>query len=266
MPGGTAHVSLLASESAPQVQDVEINPNLLPVRLATTANVADLAAGAPLAVDGVNVEDGDRVAVVAQTDTSENGIYLVLDKGTGADGVWVRDTDMDSSNELVPGKTCFVMEGATLVRRSFTLGTQAVGTIGVTPLPELKAQTLMTEEMGLGYQSPVTVPGAPDTLVLRWFPRQNARVTSVQLFCDTAPTCAGNYTLAAAKAGGGNLFFAASYNLETLVDDTRTSILLTNTDADLLVTPADYIEFTFTSTAAVAAGAGLTLIVKAKPE
>ena len=58
-------------------------------------------------VDGYALSAGDRVLVDNQTDTSENGIYVV------ASGAWSRATDADQSAEWLRNKTVFVKFGAT---------------------------------------------------------------------------------------------------------------------------------------------------------
>ena len=58
-------------------------------------------------VDGVNLNDGDRVLVKDNTDNTENGIYEVNDAG-----VWVRAADASASGDFVTGSTVVVTNGA----------------------------------------------------------------------------------------------------------------------------------------------------------
>lgn len=81
------------------------------VRAATTANIADLAAGAPDTVDGVSLAVGNRILVKDQTDPIENGIYVVATLGTGNDGAWTRALDFDDDAEVTAGAFTFVAEG-----------------------------------------------------------------------------------------------------------------------------------------------------------
>ena len=62
------------------------------VRVATTANIADLSAGAPNTVDGVSLSGmaGERVLVKNQTAQAQNGIYTINTVGTGSNGSWSR--------------------------------------------------------------------------------------------------------------------------------------------------------------------------------
>lgn len=102
-------------------------------RVATTANVATLAGGAPNTVDGVTLVAGDRILVKDQTTQSQNGIYTVTTPGTGANGTWTRATDADAANELV-NATVFVSEGTANADRVWTQTANAPITVGTTNL------------------------------------------------------------------------------------------------------------------------------------
>jgi hypothetical protein len=71
-------------------------------------NIADLAAGAPLVVDGITVVAGDRILVKNQTDPIENGIYTVTTAGSGSNGVWARSGDMGPTDTASLGTYLFV--------------------------------------------------------------------------------------------------------------------------------------------------------------
>lgn len=81
-------------------------------RAATTANIANLAGGAPSTLDGVTLAANDRILVKDQTTPSQNGIYVVTTLGTGANGTWTRASDADTGAEL-KGAALFVSEGTT---------------------------------------------------------------------------------------------------------------------------------------------------------
>lgn len=104
------------------------------VRAATTANIATLAGGAPNTVDGVTLAANDRVLVKNQTTPAQNGIYTVQTLGTGANGTWVRATDMDAWAE-VPNAFVFVEEGTTLADTSWLSTANQGGTLGTTGIP-----------------------------------------------------------------------------------------------------------------------------------
>lgn len=91
------------------------------VKVATTGNISNLATGAPLAVDGVNVSDGDLVLVAAQTNAEENGIYAVTTAGSGSNGVWARAGAFDSAGELPVGTAVVVQAGSTRAGRMYLI-------------------------------------------------------------------------------------------------------------------------------------------------
>lgn len=267
MPGGTLYADLVKSTSMPQVDDLPLNPNWLPVLVRTTADIPDLAAGAPNTVDGVQFVAGDRIGVVAQTDPKQNGIYRVVTPGSGANGAWVRASDFDSDADLVIGRSFYVQQGTLYGQKTYTLLGTGVLTLGGSNLNFESAQTLMTSEMRTGFQQGITLVSG-GSVVFRWFPRQSARITAVELFTNTQVTSAGGTVLltAARMAGGTNIFAAANYDIETLAANTRTAMGLHGTATNLDVTTAQYVDFTFASTVAdVAGGVGLTLIVSARP-
>lgn len=99
------------------------------VRVATTANVT---ISGLIEIDGLDLEEGDRVLVKNQTDPSENGIYLA-----GEDD-WVRSADASSSSNIVSGMYVFVEEGIENIATGWQLQSENDVTPGVTPLVFLK--------------------------------------------------------------------------------------------------------------------------------
>lgn len=104
------------------------------VRVATTANIANLEGGAPNALDGIAVALNDRILVKDQATPAQNGIYVVTTLGTGANGAWARATDADGVGELTSGAIVAVEEGATHADTLWMLTTDGPITIGTTPL------------------------------------------------------------------------------------------------------------------------------------
>jgi len=122
--------------------DIGVDASLLhyspvkrPCRLATTANIADLAAGAPDTVDGVTVVAGNRILVKNQSTGNQNGIYRVVTVGTGANGAWVRDGDwaVGALNHIEAGVETYIQEGTQSGTR-FTLSTTGPITVGTTAI------------------------------------------------------------------------------------------------------------------------------------
>ena len=103
------------------------------VRAASTANIADLAAGAPSTLDGVTLAAGDTVLLRNQTTGGQNGIYTVTTLGTGANGTWTRHTDFDLAGDFSQGMIIKVLEGAQAGSK-FELTTTGAIVLGTTVL------------------------------------------------------------------------------------------------------------------------------------
>jgi hypothetical protein len=121
-----------------------------PVKLATTANLTGtynngtsgvgatftLTATGRLAIDSVNVTNGDRILLKNQTTDLQNGIYVVTVQGAGGtSAVLTRASDYDTSGEITNGDVVFttagtVNTGVTFVNTSS--GTVTVGTTSIT--------------------------------------------------------------------------------------------------------------------------------------
>lgn len=103
------------------------------VHAATTANVT-VASAAPNTLDGVTLAANDRILVKNQTLPAENGIYTVTTLGTGANGVWTRATDADTSAEVTTGMYLYVEEGTATNKGQYVLNTPGPITLGTTGL------------------------------------------------------------------------------------------------------------------------------------
>ncbi|MGQ9893904.1 MAG: beta strand repeat-containing protein, partial [Roseiflexus sp.] len=93
------------------------------VRVATTGNISGYNpagigsfSGAPSTIDGVALNNGDRVLVKDQTDARQNGVYAVTN---AASGVWNRAADFDTARELTNGPLVGVTAGATNAGQHF---------------------------------------------------------------------------------------------------------------------------------------------------
>ena len=58
--------------------------------------------GAPNTISGVSLLLNDIILVRSTTNEWQNGIYIVQTLGTGADGIWVRQSSFDTTAEIVP--------------------------------------------------------------------------------------------------------------------------------------------------------------------
>jgi hypothetical protein len=104
-----------------------------PCLVATTTPIT-FAGGAPATVDGVGLVLNARVLVKDQGSAQYNGIYVVDDVGTGADGTWSRAPDFATSTDVIDGVTCVVNHGNTYTMRMFELVTTDPVILGTTPL------------------------------------------------------------------------------------------------------------------------------------
>ena len=102
------------------------------VEAASTSNIDLTSTTDPTPVDGVTLDDGDRILLKDQTTGSENGIY---DATTATDPTtWVRSEDADSDEELTDGTFVWVNEGTANADTGFILTTDDPITVGTTAL------------------------------------------------------------------------------------------------------------------------------------
>ena len=120
----------LTKPRAYQIYDIDYKQA---TRAVTVANVT-LTAGAPNNVDGVNLSVNDRVLVTGQTTQTQNGVYVVVTLGTGANGTWTRSGDTDVTGELLAGTIIMVTEGVIYADTQWKLITDNPIVIGTTPL------------------------------------------------------------------------------------------------------------------------------------
>jgi len=102
-------------------------------RVVTVSNIT-LSGGAPTTVDGVNLQVSDRILVTAQTDASENGVYLVNTVGSGSDGTWQRSLDFNSNAVVTSGALIPITEGTSYSNSLWRLTTADPITINTTNL------------------------------------------------------------------------------------------------------------------------------------
>lgn len=115
-------------------RQVPYDPTRQPVRLSTQGAVSLTPGTTPLLVDGIAVALGDRILVRLQGDPTLNGLFEVLDPGTGADGTWARTTDFAAGQTPVSKVFVAVQEG-TDAGNFYYLDTTATVTVGVSALP-----------------------------------------------------------------------------------------------------------------------------------
>ena len=100
------------------------------VRAATTSVGGNISlAGAVTNVDGVALNNGDRVLVKNQTNAAQNGIYVV-----NLGGPWQRAADADSSLEMKNGVYVFVTSGTVNINSAWVLITSGNVVLNTSPI------------------------------------------------------------------------------------------------------------------------------------
>lgn len=79
------------------------------------------------AIDGYTPVAGDRILVMGQSITTDNGIYIA------SASTWTRAADANTWNELV-GAYCMVQYGTTFKSTGWTCSVPTAGTLGTTPV------------------------------------------------------------------------------------------------------------------------------------
>lgn len=105
------------------------------VRLKATGNISLPAVAIitpPYLIDGIQVNNNDRVLLASQTNLAENGIYSV--KITATEARFTRATDANADVEVTSGMVVLVSEGASYARTSWKLITLDPIVVGTTDL------------------------------------------------------------------------------------------------------------------------------------
>lgn len=131
----TAMLCFLASAYA---QGVSTQPQVLPVRVATTANIT---LSGTQTIDGVSVVGGDRVLVKNQSTASQNGVYVV------AAGAWSRSNDFRQAGQVVQGTQVYVNAGTTQSGQFWILTTSNPISPGSTSLTFVDGPTVSSADV-----------------------------------------------------------------------------------------------------------------------
>lgn len=179
------------------------NAQLTPVRLAGTSNVSATyyngatnngvgatltVAASSLTIDSVATVAGDRVLLVSQTNTYENGIYQVTSIGSTV--VLTRSEDFHSLEQMQLGAFCQVYAGTVHAGRSFTFTTKPAQ-LGVSALDFLAGTVAVSGSTVLN-----EIPTAADTAGTI---KSSAGVTNT---IGGAVVVAGNVTAGASGTAG----------------------------------------------------------------
>lgn len=133
-PTGKVRVLVSSVAMGADLETGESAPlQIVAVRGASTANIANLAAFTVAGVDGLTYVAGERILLKNQSTGSQNGIYVV---GTVAAGTapLTRALDADGADEVKAGMLVHVSEGTVAADRWYFLATNAPITVGSTSL------------------------------------------------------------------------------------------------------------------------------------
>ncbi|NDC22666.1 MAG: hypothetical protein EBZ49_00825 [Proteobacteria bacterium] len=107
------------------------------VRVLATSNVP-LTGGAALQIDGVFVQNGNRILLNGQNSADQNGIYVVSGIGTAYSLTRASDANQNSgvstTSSVSAGMFCFVEEGDTYYTSGWVLSTQNPIVLGTSSL------------------------------------------------------------------------------------------------------------------------------------
>lgn len=133
-----------------------IQQQLTSARVASAANLAGVYLNGPLnngvdatlsassvgalVVDGITLNQGDRVLLDQQTNLNENGVYVVLFAG-GPSAIWVlqRSPDQQSLEQLKAGQFLSVNAGSTLAGSIWVLVEPLPALLGINALSFVKS-------------------------------------------------------------------------------------------------------------------------------
>ncbi len=104
------------------------------VIVATTEDIELSGLTAPVIIDGITLNNGDRVLIKDQINAKNNGIYELT--GTTGNSYFIRTADFNTGTipPIGQGVYTFVLSGNTLNNTSWVLSTPNPISIGVTPL------------------------------------------------------------------------------------------------------------------------------------
>jgi hypothetical protein len=131
------------------------------VRVVSTSNVT-LAGGAPNIVDGVTLNQNDRILVTGQTSKSQNGLYYATTVGSGSNGTWTRSVDADTTGEVLAGMIVMVTEGSQYADTQWKLLTDDPIVLGTT-------QLTFAQNFGVPYTAATIPPTANLVVGSQWF-------------------------------------------------------------------------------------------------
>ena len=211
-------------------------------------------------IDAYAAQVGDRILVIGQSTSSQNGIYVV------AAGAWSRSTDANTSALVTSGMFCFVESGTNYANNGFvlitpdpiTLGTTGLTFTQFTGLGEVIAGTGLSKfgnTMSIAYLiTPAGPIGSSTTVPVISYNAQgqlttvssaNITPTAIGAATDTLVVhLAGTETITGAKTFSTPIISSVATGTAPLTVSSTT--LVTNLNADLLdgVQGTNYVQIT----------------------
>ena len=120
------------------------------------ATLTNAGTQAALVIDGVTLSVNDRVLIYAQTNATQNGVYVVTSVGSvSTNWVLTRSSDTDtygltSSTTLGEGSTFFVQQGTTGAGETYTCNTSGVIIFGTTNITFAQISSAQIYSAGTG--------------------------------------------------------------------------------------------------------------------
>lgn len=222
-----------------------IEPQLTPCRVAASSNVSGtysngqqgvgaslLGAASTLTIDGVALENGDRVILSAQTNAYENGIYVL----SGIGSVWLltRSDDFQSAQQMQPGFYASVAAGSVNAGALFAVVEPQVSIVGTDDITFSNSSTTPSSVTLANNGLKILDTNASHTLQIT----PGSDLTANRIFTlvtgDAARTLTltGDATLNQDVSSAGSPAFAA-----VTVGNSGLHVLDTNASHDLVITP-----------------------------
>lgn len=205
-------------------------------RVATAGTSIDLTSATdPNPVDGVNLNDGDRVLLKDQTDDTQNGIYDAVNATDPT--TWVRSNDFDEDSEAVAGAFVFVEEGGENKNEGYVVKTNDPITLGTTAIE-------WTQFSGVEVVAGEGIEKSGDKLNIRMPLEDDAtQVTTVSAIDfggndfvvtdDTDNTATIQLSDDSLSVAGNSVSLGGSTTLDYVdLNDTESSFPIPNTDLD----------------------------------
>jgi hypothetical protein len=117
--------------------------NLAGTYEATTKTLTTSNPGDNFAIDGITILANDRVLVVGQTDTTQNGIYTVTSAGPASTPcILTRALDFNSSSKVFDGAKVWVGQGAVYADTSWAVTTDDPFILDTTAIDFIQEQVV----------------------------------------------------------------------------------------------------------------------------